>query len=79
MIGDYLWTRNEVRRLTEVSARMLAAHHRAEGQLTVYRMIVAAQEAQQEAENASSGERISSPDDTEPSVRLDESTVRNNG
>ena len=66
MMGDLPWVKGEVRRLTELSARMLAAHHRAEGQLTVYRKIEAAMEA--EGQDAS-GERISSPDNPEPSVR----------
>ena len=66
MLGDLLWVKGEVRRLTEASARMLAAHHRTEGQLTVYRKIEAAMEA--EEENARS-QRVPSPGDTEPSVR----------
>ena len=67
MLGDLLWVKGEVRRLTEVSARMLAAHHRAEGQLIVYRMIEAAMEAE---EQDARSERIPSPDDTEPSVQV---------
>lgn len=65
MLGDKLWVQGEVRRLTEASARMLAAHHRAEGQLTVYRMILTAMEAE---ERDADTDRVSSPDDTEPSV-----------
>ena len=65
MLGDLPWVKGEVRRLTEASARMLAAHHRAEGQLTVYHMIEAAMEA--EGQDARS-QRIPSPDDPKPSV-----------
>ena len=67
MLGDKQWLIDEVRRLTEVSARMLAAHHRAEGQLIVYRDILAAFGAEEQDANSN---RVPSPDDTEQGIRV---------
>lgn len=65
MPDDKLWVQGEMRRLTKVSETMLAGHHRAEGQLIVYRRILQAMEAE---ERDARSQRVPSPDDTKQGV-----------